>query len=241
MKTWKLITSLVVVVVLSTLIIINGQKKNDGKDVDVSKFPTLEFQNQRPDQLSAKQQKRRKKYNNRYAPKISEALDRIYSTSDWYVDLPALPLAESDSVVVGEVTQAEAQLSEDETNIYSEFTIQVSDVLKNTDSSLLEAGKAVVVERSGGRVRLPSGKVIVARTDKQDLPQTGKRYVLFLIKDKEGDFSILTGYELRDEKVFPLDNLRPGHPITSYAGTNQVAFFTDLNKALANLSISQSR
>ena len=240
MKSWKSISSLFVVIVLSAIFIINGQKKTDDKETDITKFPTLEYQNQWADKLSAKQQKRRKKYNNRYAPKISESSDLIYSTSDWYVDLPALPTAKSDLVVVGEVTQAEAQLSEDETNIYSEFTIQISEVLKNDSPSTLAAGNSVVVERLGGRVRLPSGKVVVSRIDKQDLPRIGKRYVLFLTKDKDGDFHILTGYELRDGKVFPLDNLRPSHPITAYTGTGEVSFLTDLNKVLANPSISQS-
>lgn len=236
---WKTLTYLVIVLSLSTLIVINGQKQPETKDIDVTRFPTLEYQKHQPDKLSAKQKERRKKYNNRNAPRVSESSDLIYSTNDWYVGLPALPVAKSKGIIVGEVVQAEVQLSEDETNVYSEFTIQIADVLKNDSSFSLGVGNSVVAERLGGRVRLPSGKVIVARTDKQDLPRIGKRYVFFLSKDTHGDFRILTGYELRDGRVYPLDNLRPGHPIMAYTGTAEVSFFADLNTVLANPSISQ--
>jgi ABC-type uncharacterized transport system ATPase component len=94
------------------------------------------------------------------------------------VNLPALPVAKSAAVILEEVTQAQAQRSEDETNIFSEFTVQIANILKNDDSFSLAVGKSVVVERLGGRLRLPSGKVVVAQTDKQDLPKNWKALCL---------------------------------------------------------------
>lgn len=230
---------LLLALILNSLLVISGQNQNARNDdqPDVSKFPILDYEQR----STVAGQKKRKKYNNRYAPRIKESSDSIFSMSDWDVDLPALPTAKSAAVIVGEVTRAQAQLSDDETNIYSEFTVQITEVLKNDNHSSLGMGNSVVVERSGGRVRLPSGKVIVSRTYKQDLPKTGKCYVLFLTQDEAEDYHILTGYELRDGKVFPLDKLGRGHPITAYTGTSQISFFTDLSKILANPSTTQSR
>jgi hypothetical protein len=231
---------LLAAITLTSLLVINGQKaKNDGQP-DVSQFPILDYERK----LTAlkNDNKERKKYNNRHAPRISESSDSIFSMNDWEVNLPALPVAKSAAVILGEVTQAQAKLSEDETNIYSEFTIQIANILKNDNNFSLGVGNSVVVERLGGRLRLHSGKVIVAQTDKQDLPRIGKRYVFFLTRDEgDEDFHILTGYELRDGKVFPLDKLRPGHPITAYTGTSETSFFSDLNQILADSSTSQSR
>lgn len=231
---------LLAAVSLTSVLVIGGQKaKNDGQP-DVSQFPILDYE--KKSTATKSDNKERKKYNNRHAPRISESSDSIFSTSDWEVDLPALPVTKSAAVILGEITQAQAQLSEDETNIYSEFTVQIASILKNDNNSSLGVGKSVVVERLGGRLRLPSGKVIVSQTDKQDLPRTGKRYVLFLTRDEgDEDFHILTGYELREGKVFPLDKLRPGHPITAYTGTSETSFFTDLNQILADLATSRSR
>lgn len=237
----KLILCFLVVISLCALFVINAQKKIKDEELDVNQFPILDYRNKTQ---KSNNKKDRKKYNNPHAPRIGESSDAIFSTSDWEVDLPALPTAKSAAIIVGEVRQAQAQLSEDETNIYSEFTVQIENILKNDDNLSLGINSSVVVERLGGRVRLPSGKVIVSRTDKQDLPRVGKRYVLFLTRDiNDGyeDFHILTGYELRDGKVFPLDKLRPTHPIMAYKGTSETSFFADLNKGLANPSTSQLR
>lgn len=226
---------LLATITLTSLLVINGQKTKSDDQADVSQFPILDYE--KKSTASTSDSKARKKYNNRYAPRISESSDRIFSASDWAVKLPALPVGKSAAVIVGEVTQAQAQLSEDETNIYSEFTVQIANILKNDNYFSLGLGNSVVVERLGGRVRLASGKVIVSQTDKQDLPRIGKRYVLFLTRDEgDEDFHILTGYELREGKVFPLDKLRPGHPITSYTGTSETSFFKDLNQILADSS-----
>lgn len=231
----KILTCLISLLLVSVVLVSNAQKPaKQIPETDVSQFPILDYEKK-----SNSRSKKREKYNNRYAPRITETSDTITLTNDWDVGLPALPIARSAAVILGEVTRAESQLSEDETNIFSEFTVQIEDVLKN-DNNSLSAGSSVVVERFGGRLRMPSGKVVVSRTYKQDLPRTGKRYLFFLTKDGE-DFRILTGYELRNGLVFPLDKLRPSHPITAYSGTSETSFFSELNKILVNSSTSQSR
>jgi len=231
----KVAISLVIALVVTVVLVAQKPTK---QVTDFDHFPILDYE--KKSASDSKDKKTRKKYNNRHAPRISEASDKIFSFNDWDVGLPALPIAKSSAVIVGEVLDAKAQLSEDETNIYSEFTVQIAQVLKNDNNLALGTGNSILVERSGGRVRLPSGKVIVSRADKQDLPKVGKRYVLFLTRAEDEDFNILTGYELDNGKVFPLDKLRPGHPITAYTGISETSFFADLNSIL-NASTSQSR
>jgi hypothetical protein len=144
-------------------------------------------------------------------------------------------VSKSSAVIIGDITEAQAYLSEDGTNIYSEFVVQVQQILKNDNQ--VSIGNSIVVERSGGRVRLPSGKIVTARTIDQDLPRIGKRYVLFLTHEFSGvnteTLNILTGYEVRDGQVFPLDKLGPKHPISAYSGVDKLVFLDDLAKALA--------
>jgi len=218
----------------STLALTKGQKKAD-KEPDVTKFPTIEYQNRKPTNLTAKQQKPRKKHNSPRSPAITENMDQILLNSDWELRLPALPIAKSVAVVIGEVTNAQAHFSEDESRIYSEFKFRVDEVLKNLEQPFSDS---IVVERLGGRAKFPSGKVVVSSVAHQDLPQVGKRYILFLTHEYAGDddYTILTGYELRNGLVFPLDKPGTGHPILSYNGVAETTLRNDLVVALTNIS-----
>lgn len=206
-------------------------------EVDTTQFPITDYSAAEISDLNvrAKREAKGKKYNNRAAPQISESSDGIFTIGDWEVGLPALPVSRSSAVVIGEITDAQAHLSEDGTNIYSEFVVQVEQILKNDNQ--VPIGNSIAVERSGGRVRLPSGKVVTARTNHQDLPRIGRRYVLFLTHDFSSgvnteSLNILTGYELRENRVFPLDKLGPKHPINSYKGADEASFLNDLAKVL---------
>ncbi|HEV2799809.1 MAG TPA: hypothetical protein VGW12_04895 [Pyrinomonadaceae bacterium] len=155
---------------------------------------------------------------------------------------PAFPTAQSDVIAIGEVTHAEAQISNDKTNVFSEFTVRVKDVYKNVTSSSLTPGCAITVERYGGRVRLPSGKIIVRGFLHQSMPLAGRRYIFFLKSNEEVQtYSIITGYELHHGRVIPLDGNRmigePRVPQVSeydrYEGANEAAFLKELKDAIA--------
>jgi hypothetical protein len=70
------------------------------------------------------------------------------------------------------------------------------------------------------------------------MPVVGDRYVLFLKSDDSGRwFSILTGYDLRPEKVFALDS------VDQYAGfdnTDRNGFLALVNEAIAHPSKANS-
>lgn len=161
-------------------------------------------------------------------------------TIHWWAGLPALPVAQSDAIVLGEITDAQAYLSDDRSGVYSEFTIRVDELLKNSDQSPLAVGNLAVGERPGGKVKFPSGKVQRYGIDKQGMPRVGGRYVLFLKSNGKGqDFTIVTGYELRNGTVFPLDNARSRNggselPFDAYRGANEINFLTSLRNAIGS-------
>jgi hypothetical protein len=137
-------------------------------------------------------------------------------------DEPAIPVAESDAVLIGDVTEAAAYLSTDKTTVYSEFTLAVAEVLKDSKADI-PIGETITAERSGGGVRFASGKTLVRGLLGKPLPKKSTRYVFFLKRNGDvNDFSILTAYELRGGRVFPLDGLTPkGDVITPFAAYQQ--------------------
>ena len=158
----------------------------------------------------------------------------------WMQSLPALPVAASDAIVMGEITNAQAYLSPDKTGVYTEYTVRVDEVLKQSSAAQPASGGLVDVQREGGRVQFPSGRVQSYITHYQGVPVTGQRYVLFLKRNEQADvFIILTGYEQRDGKVYPLDgvDLLQGASelpqFAAYKGVEEATFSKDLRGALA--------
>src|SRR5690349_17945964 len=146
-------------------------------------------------------------------------------------NLPALPLAESSGVIVGQITDAKAYLSNDKTGVYSVFTVQVQEVIKNATRLSLSNGSSIEVERDGGRVRFPNGRTLIYVAT--NMPEVGLRYVLFLTNARgQSDFQILTGYELREGKVYPLDDL-PN--LYTYENADETTFLNQLRTA--NLTV----
>lgn len=152
----------------------------------------------------------------------------------------AIPAAESDIAVLGEIVQARAYLSEDRTNIYSEFTVRVQEVLKNTSTGTLFPGASITAERPGGALRFPSGKTLLRGSLGRNMPRVGRRYVLFLRHDDGESFNIITGYELREGRVFPLDHAAVGQGKSKqfanyerYSGADETMFLTEVREIFA--------
>jgi hypothetical protein len=189
----------------------------------------------------AKKQKKGKRYDNSGSEPIKEApypYQRTWSTY-WWKGLPAIPTAQSDVVLIGEITDAQAYLSNDKTGIYSEFTIRAGEVLKNDGEASLYPGSIITAERFGGAVRFASGAIQRYTTSNQRMPLTGRHYVLFLKRtDQEQDFSLITGYELRGQRVVPLDgaNTDEGEklPFDNYKGMDASSFLNILRHAISN-------
>jgi hypothetical protein len=153
--------------------------------------------------------------------------------SHWAMGLSAIPVDQSSSVVIGEVMDAKAYLSNDKTGVYSEFVFHVDKALKD-GSKHLKSGSSILVARTGGRVRFPSGRVSQYFTAGQGMPRIGQKYILFLLRSEEEKyFYILTGYELRGGQVYLLDNPGRGHPITTYKGKDELSILKEIQTAIA--------
>jgi hypothetical protein len=238
--TWLPLIGLAVssVIILTVNGRIDLRNQRPQQDIDTNQFPTAEYGVTGDVKERARWQAKSKKYNKKHLGRISEASDVIYHIVDWDVGLPAFPVARSAAIVTGEITEAKAYLSEDGSNIYSEFSIQVNEILKNDLLNPITVGTSLIAEREGGRVRFPSGKIVTARVNHQDMPRLGRRYVFFLTctdlngNDAEGVY-LLTAYELREGHVFPLDKVSEKHPINQYKGKAVEEFLTELRVVIA--------
>jgi hypothetical protein len=165
---------------------------------------------------------------------LSPRIEVITLNSEWEVNLPALPVDESDAIVLGDVTEVGAYLSSDKSSIYSEFTVSVKDIVKNYSRVPVMTGSSVSTTRRGGAVRLPDGRLVRSVVSAQNLPRKGRQYVFFLRYNDQGqDFSIVTAYRLRNAQITALDDV--AH-FAAYKGTNQKSFFDAIQRAVVRSS-----
>ena len=121
------------------------------------------------------------------------------------MSFPALPVRESAYIVIGTVTAAEAHVSENKKNVFSEFTISVSKVFKTANSSIVERSE-IAASRIGGFVKYPNGRTVLYRISGSNMPVVGERYLFFLTSKNNQDFSILTAYAVGTAGISPLDD-----------------------------------
>lgn len=198
-----------------------------------------------PESTDPEERQRRKAKNARYnkqhlvsTPSPVSESGEMNLVNDWEVGFPALPAERSSVVLIGEISNARAHLSEDKSGIYSEFTVRIERVLKNETVSPIAPGSSVSVERTGGRIRLASGHIHQYGVAHQGMPRVGGRYLLFLSGEEESGFHILTGYELREGRVTPLDGVDPadGSKLPQFAaheGGHEAEFLTRVESILA--------
>jgi hypothetical protein len=147
--------------------------------------------------------------------------------------VPALPVEESNAIVLGKVIDRRAVLMDDKAGIYSEFSVKISEIFKD-DLKGFFIDQVITTTRRGGAVRFPSGKIQKYTITSQGYPQQGKVYLLFLKRDEVGDYSIFTGYDVNGSVVQPLDgkrNLPKNEPDIQF-GIYRGASFESLRNAL---------
>ena len=107
--------------------------------------------------------------------------------------------------------------------------LKVDEVLKGNEELL----SGIVAEREGGRVRFPSGVIFRYFVDGRGIPKVGHRYLLFLKQLDDGDFSIVTGYELVGGRVAPLD-VTGVVPFAKYKGADETEFLSLVRDSIKN-------
>lgn len=204
------------------------QKKDDGQ------VPVIDFAN--ADNPTTKQKARKRRGTLRQPKAIDElpaGVEPLPLAGHQFARLPALPVAESNAVVLGTIIGRSVILTDDKLGIYSEFSIRVAKVFKD-DQGVLGVGRSLEASRAGGAIRFPSGKIQQYTISNQGYPKQGRIYVLFLKRDEEGDFSIVTGYDLSSPGVAPLDGEDPqvNLPFGIYRGMAKDSFLNELQDVL---------
>jgi hypothetical protein len=221
---------------IPTATVTGSQSNRDDYKKIKERFPTADYDGNQdlPDpEKNAKRKEKAKRYNDndlvdsRGEPGVDEAA----LTLEPHFILPALPVAESEIVVVGTIATAQAHLSENKRNIFSEFTVTVEDVLKSKIQGV-EQGSVLTIDRVGGHVKYPNGHRILYRIAGLNMPQTGGRYLLFLtLKHNNEDISILTAYQLTPNGAIPLDE--PYH-VASLTGVSEVDILQRVRNLIQN-------
>jgi hypothetical protein len=245
---FALFVVVVAAVVMATAELRSQNRANASYSIDQlpaandSQLPIVDYSSPEPTDLEkrAKRKAKSRRYNRKY-PDIGPGVsgERIYH---WPEGFPRLPVRQSNVIVVGRISDASAYLSDDKNGVYSEFTLCIDQLLKDDSPTPLNPGNAIVVEREGGRVRYPSAKVSQFSITGWGMPRVGRRYVLFLTHNQqEQDLQILTGYELRDGRVFSLDSSPGVVHFEVYANANEDIFLNELGAAIATGSQALSR
>ena len=170
--------------------------------------------------------RRGERYNipNPSLPELGENSQTLWDLPESHFQKSPMPFDTSDAVVVGTVTAGQSYLSNDKRNIYSEFKLKLLETIKTPIAPYLRARDTIDIQRKGGAIRLPSGKVVVRAALVDSMPQVGKRYLLFLKYDQGAeDYAVLTGYLLDGNEVYCLDDL-------SYSESNHEEAVHSLHK-----------
>jgi hypothetical protein len=247
MKVHKL-TIVLLVLVCATLGLTFGQQnqteKDNAREIEYAKqlqarrlrFPTADYDE--PDLADPKKNEARKEKKlrkNTYKLVARNSPDwqsESVASNEGELDFPALPVAESAYIVLGKVTSAEAHLSENKKNVYSEFKVSLEKVFKTASGSVSE-GTEIVVDRNGGSVKYPNGHTVVYRISGINMPLTGERYLFFLTATNPQDLSILTAYELGVKGTTPLDEWTH---FEKYRGVTEESLIQSLRDSLAKSS-----
>jgi hypothetical protein len=224
------LTALLLALAVTSMSALRGQHQSTHppkeQQSDDEPLPVVDYTD-RSHEKDAKRRAKGKRYDDGAVEKEVWKDLIVALTNDWEVGLPALPVGKSDLIVAGTVLDARAYLSPGNTGVYSEFTVKVDEILKDSATSV-STGDLIAVDREGGRVRYPSGYIVTHYVTGYGMPRPNKRYVLFLKREEE-NLTIVTGYELHEKKVRTLDHAKK---FKKFEGTSEDAFLSEIRSAV---------
>ena len=250
-KKRRIITAMAVLAAGSSAVLITspnegqspvGQSKTVQQDIEQKRkefkkqFPTARYDEPEEQDLAlrAKRQLASKRYEDggglvESIHPIAEDEERVLVT-DAFLSVPAIPVKESELIVIGKVLDAAAHLSKNKKNVYSEFTVQIDEILKDTTGKIQKEG-SITVDREGGFVEYINGLRRLHRIGALSMPKVGGKHILFLRnRDKSPNYEIINGYELKEDGV---RNLTASTETISYFGMDQTVLLSKVRKALS--------
>lgn len=251
----KLNYTIFIVIAIFSLILVRAAIKSHNRSEQSQAYknlqqgeneaPTLDYESEIRTPVNKERKEKNRRFNSRGNPvrnkpitELPTGVEPLPTITHWWRGLSALPVAQSTAIVLGNIIGSEAHLSDDKTGIYSEFLVGTDDVFKDIIGTI-KPNNTLLVNRVGGSVRFNSGRINKYKISRQGMPQKGRRYLLFLQQTESGDFLILTGYELTNNRVIPLDgednkDPRSALPFARYKGTGELQLLQDLRLALQN-------
>src|ERR1022692_1136610 len=167
-------------------------------------------------------------------------VDRVFRPNTRPEDFQ-LPVSESNTILLGSLSKVQPYLSEDGSSLYTEYTVSVEDVFKDSASLFPKKDSVIALFRMGGSLRLPSGAVV--RTDVHGLgdpPVAGHRYVCFLHYDARGYwFRIDKLWELRNGAAAPMDPFDQAlvqEGSSQFTGMDEAAFLNAVRDEIGRAS-----
>ncbi len=147
-------------------------------------------------------------------------------------DPDGLPVS-CNAIVIGTVTGAKSFVTQDRTNVYSDYQVSVAQTLKQDSLQPISPAQQIVVYRTGGSIHFPTGHVAHYVIAGKGFPEVGGQYVFFLTRsDPEiREYELTTGYQLIDGVVDPLDG--PGDSPGWFNGMKIGDFLAKLQQAIA--------
>jgi len=159
----------------------------------------------------------------------------------YFARTPAIPVQESDAVIVGTVKSLQPYLSSDHTHLYTEFSIAVEQTIKDVSDRATQ-GEVIPVVIRGGKMRLHDGRVIEEKPFTNFIIAVGSRYVFFLRYNNTGQhFAIAKSWELKNGAVIPTaheDQMDAREGKREYASMTEQSFIQAVHAA-ADLNVSK--
>ncbi len=215
-----------------------GDPKADRFEDAKRNFPTADYNegDSLDPQKNAEMKEKQKRHNNfKFVPVHPQPwqTESVF-VAEGLFEFPALPVAQSDFILLGTVEAANAHLSENKMNIFSEFTVVVGTAFKTARKEITE-GSVLTVERIGGFVKYPNGQKILFRISGANMPKIGAQYLFFLNSKNKQDCSIITAYELTEKGALPLDESAQFEALRGTAEADILKHLRDLlSKASSN-------
>lgn len=234
-KTLAILTVLLTIIILVTIAGQIGAQSQDDAVLDYGKA--------KKEVGDEKRKEKNKRFNSsrpstarKLTQELPEGVENLPTITHWWVGLSALPVNETEATIIGTVVSRTAYLSEDETDIYTEYEVKLEDVLKDATKSLNSVDIMALV-RNGGSIRFESGKIQANKISEQGTLTKENRYLLFLKRYNGVDWFIVTGYGMFGEKIVPIDgqnnkDAKSALPFSKYYKVNRNVLLQDLQKEL---------